>query len=72
MAQGSRTTQRSPRVNPLAKISGEPDELAHAPGKSDTDSDEAPTLPEASSSPFVPPTSKDLFTKFMKVFMETT
>ena len=72
MAPRSRTTQRSPRVNPPADIPREQNKLAGAPGKSDANSNKAPTLPEASTLPFVPPTSKNLFTKFMKVFMETT
>ena len=69
MAPGSRTTRRSPRVNPPVDPT-EQDELAGAQGgRSDAGSDEAPTPPEA---PPPAPTSEDLFTKFMKVFMETT
>ena len=46
---------------------------AQGPAKrSNAESNEVPTPPEASTPPFVPPTSEDLFTKFMKVFMETT
>ena len=79
MAPGSRTTCRSPRVNTPVDPAGELDELASAQGparKSNAKSDEAPTKapisPEASTLPLVPPTSEDLFTKFIKVFMETT
>ena len=72
MAPGSRTTRRSPRVNPPVDPT-EQDELAGAQGgRSDANSDEAPTPPEAPTPTLVPPTSEDLFTKFMKVFMETT
>ena len=71
MAPGSRTTQRSLRVNPPVDPT-EQDELAGAQGgRSDAGSDEAPTPPEISTPPPAP-TSEDLFTKFMKVFMETT
>ena len=70
MAPGSRTTCRSPCVNTPVDPAGELDELAGAQGgRSDAGSDEAPTPPEA---PPPAPTSEDLFTKFMKVFMETT
>ena len=72
MAPGSRTTQRSPCVNPPANIPGEQDELASAPGKSDAGSDEAPTPSEAPTPPLVLLPAEDLFTKFIKVFMETT
>ena len=72
MAPGSCTTRRSSRVNLSADIPREQDELANAPGRSDAGSNEAPTPPEASIPSLVPPTSEDLFTKFMKVFMETT
>ena len=79
MAPGSRTTRRSPRVNTPVDPAGELDELAGAQGparrsnaKSDKAPTEAPTPPEASTPPLVPPTPKNLFTKFMKVFIETT
>ena len=74
MAPGSRTTRRSPRVNTPVDPAGELDELAgQGPARgSNVRSDEAPTPPEASTPLLVAPTSKDLFTKFMKVFMETT
>ena len=78
MAAGSRA-RRSPCVNTPVDLAGELDELAGAQGPakrsnagSDETSTEAPTPPEASTPPLVPPTSEDLFTKFMKVFMETT
>ena len=40
--------------------------------KSDEVSTEALTPPEAPTPPFIPPISGDLFTKFMKVIMETS
>ena len=77
MAPGSRATRRSPRVNTPVNPAGELDELAGAQSpvkRSNTGSNEAPTkaltLPEASTLPLVP-LIKDLFTKYMKVFMET-
>ena len=72
MAPASRTTRQSPRVNPPANISGNQDELASAPRGSDASSNEAPILSEAPTWPLVSLPAKDLFTKFMKVFMETT
>ena len=72
MAPESCTIRRSPCVNPLANISGEQDGLASAPGKSDAGSNEAPTPSEASTPPLILPPAKDLFTIFMKVFIETT
>ena len=71
MAPGSCTTRRSPRVNPPANIPEEQNELAGAPGRSDVGSNKAPTPPEASTPTLVPSPTEDLFTKFMKVFMET-
>ena len=77
MAPGS-CAQRSPRVNPPANPTGEQDELAgQGPIRgfnagSDEAFTEAPTPLEALTPPLVPPSTKDLFTKFMKVFMETT
>ena len=73
MVPGS-CTCRSPRVNTRIDPAGELDELAGAQGLargSNLGSDEAPTLLEAITPPLVPPT-EDLFTKFMKVFMEMT
>ena len=71
--------RRSTRVNTPVHPAGELDELAGAQGParrfnagSDETPTEAPTSPEASTPPHVPLTSEDLFTKFMKVFMETT
>ena len=79
MALGSRTTRRSPCVNTPVDPVGELDELVGAQGPAkrfNAGSDEAPTEapipPKASTSPLVPPTSEDLFTKFIKVFMEMT
>ena len=72
IAPGSCTTRRSSPVNPPADISGEQNELAGMTKRTDAGSDEAPTRPEASILPLVPPPAKDLFTKFMKVFMKTT
>ena len=72
MTPKSRTTRRSPCVNLPADISEEQDKLAGAPGKSNAGSNEAPTPPEASTLPLIPPPAEDLFTKFMKVFMKTT
>ena len=72
MAPGFRTTRRSPCVNPPVDIPREQDELAGAPGRFDADSNEAPTPPEVPTPPLVLPPAEDLFTKFMKVFMETT
>ena len=72
MAPESRTTRRSPRVNPPVDPI-EQDEFAGAQGgRSDAGSDNALTSPEAPIPPLVPPPAEDLFTKFMKVFMETT
>ena len=78
MASGS-CACRSPRVNSPVDSTGALDELAGAEGparRSNAGSDEALTEaltpPEASTLPLVPPTFEDLFTKFMKVFMETT
>ena len=79
MALGSRTTRRSSCVNTPVNLARELDELAGTQGtarRSNAGSDEvlteAPTLPEAYTLPLVPPTSEDLFTKFMKVFIEIT
>ena len=79
MAPESRTTRRNHCVNTPFDPAGELDELAGAQGparRSNAGSNEAlteaPTSPEVSTLPLVPPTSEDLFTKFMKVFMATT
>ena len=74
MASGS-CACRNPCVNTPIDPAGELDELANAQGparRSNAGSDESSTPPEASTPPLVPPISEDLFTKFMKVFMETT
>ena len=71
MAPGSRAW-RSPRNNPLADLTREQDELASPQDlaeRSDAGSDKTPTPLEALNPPLVPST-KDLFTKFMKVFVE--
>ena len=63
---------RSPRVNTPVDPAEELDELAGAQGptrRSNPGSNEAPTPLEAITPPLVSPI-KDLFTKFMKVFME--
>ena len=76
MAPGSRA-RRSPCVNPPANPTGEQDELAgQGPARgfnagSDEAPTKAPTPPEAHTPSLVPPSTEDLFTKFMKVFMET-
>ena len=76
MAPGS-CAQRSPCVNPPANPTGEQDELdGQGPIQEfNAGSNEAPTKalisPEAPSPLLVLPSTEDLFTKFMKVFMET-
>ena len=68
-------TDRSPWINILVNPAGELDELAgtHGPArKSNVQNNEAPTLLKAPTSPLVLLPAKNLFTKFMKVFMETT
>ena len=69
MIPGSRTNRRSPRVNPPVDPI-EQDELASA--RSDAGSNEAFTFSKTPILPLVPPFSEDLFTEFMKVFIETT
>ena len=77
MAPGSRTW-RSLYVNSPANPTREQDELANQSPvwRFNAKSNEAPTKAltplEALISPLVPPSTKDLFTKFMKVFMEMT
>ena len=74
MASGFRVTCRSPCVNTPVNPAGELDKLAGAQGPakgSNACSNEALIPPETSTLSLVPPT-KDFFTKFMKVFMETT
>ena len=78
MALGSRAYW-NPCVNTPVNPVGKLDELAGAQGsarRSNAGSDEvpteAPTPPEASTLPLIPPTSEDLFTKFMEMFIETT
>ena len=70
MALGSHTTRWSSCMNTPVDPAGELDELASTQGlvkRSNTGSDETFTQarisPEASTPPFLPPTSKNLFTK---------
>ena len=70
MAPGSCTTQWSPCFNLPANIPREQDKLDGA--RSDVGSDKAPTPLKAPIPPLVPSPAKDLLTKFMQVFMETT
>ena len=72
-------TYRSPCVNTLIDLAKNLDELANAQGqakKSNAGSNEAstkaPTPLEALIPLLVPFTFENLFTKFMKMFMETT
>ena len=74
MVPGSRA-RWSPGVNTPVNPAGELNELASAqsPARwSNAENNEALTLPEAFIPPLVLPTSEKLFTKFMKMFMETT
>ena len=78
MALGFRAC-RSLHVNIPVNPAGELDELAGAQGpakRSNAGSDEVPTEvsipPKASTPPLILSISEDLFTKFMKMFMETT
>ena len=73
MAPGSRV-QQNPYNNPSADPTRKQDEFASPQSpveRSNISSDEAPTPPKAPTPPFVPPT-KDLFTKFIKAFVELT
>ena len=72
MAPGFCTTQQSSYINSLADIPRKQDKLAGTPKRSDANSNEALTLPEAPTLLLVPPPANDFFTKFMKVFMKTT
>ena len=69
MAPRSCTIQQSPYVNPPVNFIKQ-NELAGAPKKSDVDSNEASTLPKALTLPLILPLFEDLFTKFIKVFIE--
>ena len=77
MALGS-CVYLSPCINTPADPTEELNELTSQSlaRRSNVGSDEAPTkaltLPETPTLPLVPPLAKDLFTKFMKVFMKTT
>ena len=73
MAPGS-CARRSPCNNLPADPTGEQNELASPQSperRSDAGSNEAPTPPEAPILPLIPPI-EDLFTKFMKAFVEST
>ena len=70
MALGSCTTHRGPCVNFSINIPEEQEKLTGA--RFDTGSNEAPTPPKAPTPPIILPPVEDFFTKFMKVFMETT
>ena len=79
MAPGSHITCRSLCINIPGNPAGGLDELAIAQGsarKFNAGSDEAfiivPIFLETPTSFLIPPTSKDLFIKFLKVFMEMT
>ena len=73
MAPESRAC-RSPCVNTPVDSAGELDKLAgqNPARRSNAGSDEAPIFPKAPTPTLVPPTFEDLFTIFMKMFMETT
>ena len=70
MAPKSYITRRNSCVNLLADILEKQDELAGA--RSDAGSNKFPTPPEALTLSLVFLPAKNLFTKFIKVFMETT
>ena len=75
IASGSHATRRSPRIITSVDPVGELDKLAGAQGtarRSNARSKKAPIPLKALIASLVPPPAKDLFTKFMKVFMETT
>ena len=74
MAPKSHTTRRSPYVNIPADPAWELDELTSAQDyakKSNIGSNKIPIFSEAPTLLFVLLPAKDLFTKFMKVFMAT-
>ena len=72
MAPVSCIIQQSSYVNPPVDPT-EQDELAGAQGgRSDADNNKASTSPKAYTLPLILFSSKDLFTKFMKVFMKLT
>ena len=75
MAPESCITCRSPCVNILIDLVEELDELIGAQGQVrgfNVGSNEALTSPEAFTPPLVLPISENFFTKFIKVFIETT
>ena len=74
MAPGSYACQTF-CVNPPIHPTEKQNEFADAQGlarRSNVGSNEALTPSEAPIPPFVSPPTKDFFTKFMKMFMETT
>ena len=70
MASRSCITWWSPYVNHLADIPKEQDELAGA--RFDAGSNKVLTLSKAPIPPFIPPSAKDIITKFIKMFIEKT
>ena len=64
--------QWSPCINPPTNSTGEQDELASQDPiqEFNTGNNKAPT--KAPTPPLIPPSTKNLFTKFMKMFMEIT
>ena len=68
---------QSPCVNPLTDPAGEQNELTGTQGQkksnigSNETSIEASTLPKALTLPLVPPSTKNFFIKFMKMFIES-
>ena len=74
MALRSHTTQRSSCVNPLSDPTREQNKLTDTQNqarRSDAGNNKAFTLCKAPTPTLVSPPAKDLFTKFMKVFVET-
>ena len=75
MAPRSCIIRQSLYVNPPANPTGEQNKLAGAQSlakKSDINSDKALIPSETPTLSLVSPPAEDLFTKFMKVFVETT
>ena len=75
MAPRSCITQRSHCINPPANLTREKDELASAQSpveRSDASNNKAFILSKALTPLLVLPPAKNLFTKFIKVFIETT
>ena len=75
MAPGFHITQQSPCVNLFANPIREQNELIGNQGlarKSDASSNKAPIFSETPILPLILSPAKDLFLKFMKIFIETT